>query len=603
MVFDKSDTRMRSEGEGTKLDHLHPVDLGSSPSGTPFSEERAELEWVLAQPEIARSANLIRFLSFICERYFAGATAEIREQSIATEALGRKRANFDSHADPIVRVTARTLRKKLDLIYSTDGSSRRLRIVLPVGHYVPEFVSVSHALAALPSESDEVIPSVDPADSGEPIEAEEAPASTHAPSWKKISWKKAWKPAVALLGIPAIFLAGFLFGRREDHTPHVVGEGPSWGAPAWADEFDGSAAQLPDPAKWTFDQEPVGALSGGDRQVYCSPRSGGPAGCDPHRPNAFLDGSGHLVLRAQKNASGVWTLVRISTHGLKDFHYGRIEVRMRMPVGTGLWPSFIMVGSNKDSVGWPASGSIDVAENVSSTASSNGLGPTMIRSTLHGPRYFGSNGLWHDFRLPAGARVDDSAFHTYGIIWSPGMVQFYVDDPANVYFVHEANDIPEGGAWVFDHPFYIQLSLGAGGDWAGPTDASTPNPADLVIDYVRAYKIPPVHAPSITFQPVTIKAGTAVASTVSLHSTDYTGRVRVSCSTDAPDVPCSLATPVLNFSDTLSQQDTLTLSTNSFEEKGRVVATPGRYHVTITATALSGDQSKLTFPFEVRSGD
>jgi beta-glucanase (GH16 family) len=472
---------------------------------------------------------------------------------------------------------------------------------LPVGRYVPQFVPLAKAGVAHVPDLDEAPGVVVPTDAPAPGKTEEASSATHSKSRIKIPWARLWKPAALILGVAAAFLIGLLIGRRQDLTTHVVGEGFPWGTPVWSDEFDGASQQLPDPAKWAFDLDPAEGLSDRDRRVFCSPFGGAPADCDPHQSNAFLDGAGHLILRAQKNSSGVWTLVRLSTQGHKDFQYGRIEARMRMPVGAGLWPSFLMVGSNKDSVGWPASGSIDIAENVSMTASSNGLGPTMIRSTLHGPRFFGSNGLWHDFRLPAGARVDDGAFHTYGIVWSPGMVQFYVDDPANVYFVHEAHDIPEGGAWVFDHPFYIQLSLSVGGDWAGPTNPSTPNPAEFVVDYIRVFKIPPVHAPSIAFHPVTIKAGTAIASAVSLRSTDYVGRVRVTCSTDAPAVPCSLATSVLNFSDTLSQEDTLTLSTNSFAGKGRVIAPPGHYHVNITATALSGERSELSVPFEVQS--
>ncbi len=389
-----------------------------------------------------------------------------------------------------------------------------------------------------------------------------------------------------------------MLGRRNTQPPRSANEGIQWEAPEWSDEFDGPAQQLADPARWTYDIEQTDNAGSGDRQIYCSPH-GGLHECDPRRPNAFLDGSGHLVLRAQKSGSNVWTLTRITTKGLKNFEYGRIEARIKMPVGKGLWPSFIMVGANKDTVGWPASGSIDIAENVSMAASSNGLGPTMIRSTLHGPRYFGSNGLWHDFRLPNGGRVDDGSFHTYGIIWSPGMVQFYVDDPANIYLVHDASDVPEGGAWVFDHPFNIEMSLGEGGDWAGDSDATTPNPADMLIDYVRMYRIPKVVAPTINWQRVQVKAGSAIASTVSLNAPAYAGRVRLACSTDSPSVSCSLATSVLDFSGTLSQEDALTLSTDSFSEKGRLTTPPGKYHLTITATTISGDLSQQTIPFEV----
>jgi beta-glucanase (GH16 family) len=565
--------------------------------GQDDAAEKAELEWVLAHPEISRSNNLVRFLTFICTKYFEGATKEIREQTIATEALGRKLANFDSHADPIVRVTARTLRKKLETLYQTDGKDRRLQIVLPVGHYVPEFVV--RLETALPETAAPEAAAVPVPDEAEAVEMPAVPAQK-----KAVRWLRWWKPAAVAVAVPALFLGGYFLGRQQTQPVKLAGDGLKWGEPAWTDEFDGAHQQLPDPAKWTYETEDDASNSTArEKQVYCSPRGGGPRECDPRRPNAFLDGMGHLVLRAQKNSNGVWTLARITTKGLKNFEYGRIEARVRMPVGRGLWPWFLLVGADRDAVGWPASGSIDIAENVALTATSNGLGPTMIRSTLHGPRYSGANGLWHDFRLPNGGRVDDPGYHTYGVIWSPGMVQFYVDDPANVYLVHDVTDVPEGGAWVFDHPFFLMLSLSEGGDWPGDSDATTPNPADMLVDYVRVYRIPPVHAPAISWQSVEVKTGSATASTVALRAQTYAGRVRVGCTTDSPVVSCSLATPVLNFSDTVSQQDALTLSTDSFTEKGRVIAPPGRYHVTITATTISGDRSQLTMPFDVKSNE
>jgi beta-glucanase (GH16 family) len=275
---------------------------------------------------------------------------------------------------------------------------------------------------------------------------------------------------------------------------------------------------------------------------------------------------------------------------------------MKLPVGTGLWPAFWMLGSNYLASGWPASGSVTIVENVSLTQRSNGLGPTIVRSTLHGPRYFGANGLWHDFKLPDGGRVDDGNFHTYGIIWSPGMIQFYVDDPANIFFVRDANDLPEGGEWVFDHPFFLVMNLAVGGDWPGNPDATTPSPADYVVDYIRVYKIPTVPAPAIQWQPVEVNAGSSVASVISLHARDYSGRVHLSCSVEPATAACALASSVVDLSSTLSQDDSLTISTNLFTEKGRVVAPAGRYMLTITATTVSGDHSQLTVPFEVKAG-
>ncbi len=127
---------MRSESKAPVV--LDDNDVPASPSD--FKEEREELERVLSHPEFSRSASLVRFLSFICNRYFDGESSEIREYTIAVEALGRKESNFDSHADPIVRVTARALRKKLGEYYENGGKDHAIQIVLPLGHYVPQFI-------------------------------------------------------------------------------------------------------------------------------------------------------------------------------------------------------------------------------------------------------------------------------------------------------------------------------------------------------------------------------------------------------------------------------------------------------------------------------
>lgn len=101
--------------------------------------ERAEVELLLSSRTFARAGNLGRFLSFICEKYFDGATSEVKEYSIAVHALGRPE-DFDPQVDTVVRVTAHSLRKRLELYYSTEGADHPVQIFLPPGHYVPRFV-------------------------------------------------------------------------------------------------------------------------------------------------------------------------------------------------------------------------------------------------------------------------------------------------------------------------------------------------------------------------------------------------------------------------------------------------------------------------------
>ncbi len=260
----------------------------------------------------------------------------------------------------------------------------------------------------------------------------------------------------------------------------------SWSL-AWSDEFDGPAGALPDPAKWTYDTGGDG-FGNQELETYCAAGSSA-APCDAARPNAAMDGRGRLVITALKDADGRWTSARLKTFGLKSFQYGRVEARMRLPYGAGLWPAFWMLGTDIPAVGWPTSGEIDIMENVPGDVP-GGLGVDTIKSTLHGPGYSGVNGYGRNTKLPAGGRVDDE-FHVYGAIWSPGKVEFYVDDPSQVFFVASQKGLPPGKTWVFDHPFFIIMNLAVGGSWPRDPKPETPDPAKMLVDYVRVYRRAP----------------------------------------------------------------------------------------------------------------
>ena len=105
----------------------------------PSREEiEAELERVLASPGLARSPQLAKFLRYIVDAKLAGNEAGIKAYAVAVDVFGRP-STFDPQADPIVRVQARRLRAALDAYYLDSDATRRVRIYLPVGRYVPEF--------------------------------------------------------------------------------------------------------------------------------------------------------------------------------------------------------------------------------------------------------------------------------------------------------------------------------------------------------------------------------------------------------------------------------------------------------------------------------
>ncbi len=286
-----------------------------------------------------------------------------------------------------------------------------------------------------------------------------------------------------------------------------------WGDAVWSDDFNSTVPGAPDAGKWTYD---VGGSGWGNHEleIYCA--AGAAAGaatepkeCDREHPNAFQDGQGHLVIRASKISAepapaGTWTSARLKTSGLKEFQYGRMEACIKLPVGAGLWPAFWMLGTAGH---WPAGGEIDIMENIPARGGSGeGLGPTKVESTIHGPSSAqnGHFSLTQVLTLPGAQRIDDinPACHVYGAIWSPFMVQMYVDDWRKPFFIRTAADVPKEARWVFNAPFYFLLNLAVGGDWPGPPDNSTPSTADMVVDYVRVYKAATSEGPKMTGSPL-----------------------------------------------------------------------------------------------------
>ncbi len=233
----------------------------------------------------------------------------------------------------------------------------------------------------------------------------------------------------------------------------------------WQDEFNGAVGQLPDTNSWGFNQ---GSGWGNSQLEY-----------DSNRPeNASLDGAGNLVITAIKESykGQSYSSARISTKGKVQLTYGKVEARMKLPWGQGIWPAFWMLGANEDSVTWPGCGEIDIME-------LRGQLPSRINGSLHGPGYSGSKAETKQYDL-----IDDrfdNGFHTFAVEWGVNYVKFYVDNI--LYQTVASSDV--AGTWVYDHPFYIIMNLAVGGNYVGaPSATSTIFPQKMLIDYVRVYK-------------------------------------------------------------------------------------------------------------------
>ncbi|HKD07300.1 MAG TPA: malectin domain-containing carbohydrate-binding protein [Bryobacteraceae bacterium] len=154
----------------------------------PWAEERRELAAVLSSPGFARSTRMEKLLSYLCERYFAGESDQIKEYNIGVEALGR-RETFDPTDDAIARVEVHRLRRKLREYYEGDGAKHPLRISIPTGSYAPAFVRVPSAevpgagsSGALTIDSERVVALPPAVYSAIPAASAQLPAASPAPA-------------------------------------------------------------------------------------------------------------------------------------------------------------------------------------------------------------------------------------------------------------------------------------------------------------------------------------------------------------------------------------------------------------------------------------
>lgn len=231
----------------------------------------------------------------------------------------------------------------------------------------------------------------------------------------------------------------------------------------WADEFDGPAGADVDSSKWSRE---VGATGWGNNELENYTRS---------IDNAHLDGNGDLVIRAVRTQAG-YTSARLNTRGHYSVTYGRIEARIKVPSGAGTWPAFWMMGDTREQ--WPDCGEIDIMEQV-------GREPAVVHATIHGPGYSGAEGITAQFAMPNGEPVAND-FHVYALDWEPDLIRWYID--SHLYHVVSRANVSSHNRWVFDAPFYLLLNLAVGGNLAGPVDAQSPYPKDMIVDYVRVWE-------------------------------------------------------------------------------------------------------------------
>lgn len=269
---------------------------------------------------------------------------------------------------------------------------------------------------------------------------------------------------IAIVGAVAVAVAGAMAiaDRREPAGPELTSDGMTL---VGADDFDGPAGSAPSPTYWDYD---LGGGGWGNReqQVYTRKTA-----------NVRLDGRGHLVIEAHRSGKG-YTSARLVTRHKVDITHGLIEVRVKLPQGQGIHPAVWLLGSNIESVGYPACGEIDIMELVSSG--------TVYHNAIHGPMAANAETKWKqsaDGDAPGDLARD---YHVYQVLREPNVIKIAID--GNLVGSYSRATMPAGADWVFDAPMYLILNIAVGGEWPGPVNAATPFPATMLVDWIRLWQ-------------------------------------------------------------------------------------------------------------------
>ncbi|QIG53533.1 glycoside hydrolase family 16 protein [Altererythrobacter sp. BO-6] len=269
---------------------------------------------------------------------------------------------------------------------------------------------------------------------------------------------------------------------------HSVGEAaaPVPSAPdgfvlVWSDEFDQDGA--PDPANWTFEE---GFQRNRELQWY-------------QPENAFVE-NGVLVIEARKERKRnprwrdpkekdefrwrkdiEFTSASLTTAGLRQWQYGRFEIRARITAEEGLWPAIWTLGVEGK---WPAKGEIDIMEYYDGSILANFA---WAAKDVRKP-------VWKGAKVPLAQISDDpdwdKRFHTWVMDWDEQEITLWLDDRLMNRVL--LDNVKNGGKdsplpHPFRQPHYLLLNLALGGNSGGSVE-NTKFPSRYEIDYVRVYQ-------------------------------------------------------------------------------------------------------------------
>ena len=228
----------------------------------------------------------------------------------------------------------------------------------------------------------------------------------------------------------------------------------------WAEEFNAGSL---DRSAWTLWE---GTAYNNESQYYT-----------PRDTNVYVaDGKLHIRALKEQYRNQPYTSARLKSENHGDWKFGRVEARIKLPYGQGIWPAFWMMPTDDTYGGWPHSGEIDIMEMV-------GHEPDVVHGTVHYSRVGSHQSMGSEYRLQEGIFNDD--FHVFAIEWRQDAISWFVDD--SLYYRIERRDL-NANPYPFNERFYVILNLAVGGNWPGYPDHTTTFPQILEVDWVRVYQ-------------------------------------------------------------------------------------------------------------------
>ncbi|GLX77836.1 hypothetical protein tinsulaeT_11760 [Thalassotalea insulae] len=248
----------------------------------------------------------------------------------------------------------------------------------------------------------------------------------------------------------------------------------------WSDEFDGETLKSENWNIETGDGSQYGLVGWGNNELQW------------YQQENITVSDGNLVITAKKEQSNGYgyTSGRMRSDHKVDVKYGRIEARIKAPLGQGVWSAFWMLPTDSQYGGWASGGEIDIMEVVSPTVDAN--------QATHGNLHYGM--AW-PMNVNEGNTVELNVtddYHLYAIEWEKDEIRWYIDDlhyttiKSDTWWSYFYKNSEQGYVYPenapYDQKFHLIFNLAIGGFWPGSPDEITEFPAQMLVDYVRVYE-------------------------------------------------------------------------------------------------------------------